>query len=151
MSKSLSIAEYFQDRQIEAVFEGPLSDVEYVYTNSGDEGERPVAKSTGGATPIAPPSSTVGRGNRRAIIRRKKKRIAQQKDKKTDIKHVAKKRRLEALNNAIMVDYSLPSSVQAVTKPGWIGQRIADLPKRLFTFEELINDYKMTHFAWDGL
>ncbi|KAF8322386.1 hypothetical protein F5887DRAFT_341089 [Amanita rubescens] len=190
MSKTFSITEHFQARQIEDLFEGPLSDVEFLYSDSEDEEkptgakrkrtggehaaplsaplycdsedeERPTGakrKRTGGANHAAPLSALLysssedeekptgakrkgtgsanhaaplsapgakGRGNRRSIIRRRKKRIAQQKEDKMDStdskhvanepKHVAKKRRLEAVKDVILVDYSLPSDAQAQT------------------------------------
>ncbi|KAF8342358.1 hypothetical protein F5887DRAFT_1215900 [Amanita rubescens] len=210
MSKTFSITEHFQARQIEDLFEGPLSDVEFLYSDSEDEEkpirakhkrtgsehaaplsaplysdsedeERPTGakrKRTGGANHGAPLSALLYSNSedeeKPTTVKRKRTGSANHaaplsapgeregKEDKMDStdskhvanepKHVAKKRRLEAVKDVILVDYSLPSDAQAqTTRPGWIGKRIAGLPQRVFSYTELINDYQMTRFPWDGL
>ena len=154
MSQNLSIEEYFHARSLEDLFEGPLSDVECYYGSDGEAAVRPaeagivIDASSVAATP--PSSGRRGRGTRRSAARRRKKRSALQLATGTDDKQVAKKRRLEATRDAIVLDYSLPSDSNA-TKPGWIGKRVADLPQRVYSLAELEKDYKMKRFRWDGL
>ncbi len=101
MSTTLSILEYFQAQQIEELFKGPLSDIEFIYSKSdesGDEKKPTDAHSISGTqhapcSSAPPPGITQGRGNCHSIIRRKKKRLAQQKAKvveSTDSKHITK-------------------------------------------------------------
>jgi hypothetical protein len=149
MSKNLSIEEYFQARELDGLFEGPLSEVECDY--SGDEENKLHPAEAGHVVKATPKASfgRQGRGSRRSAARRRKKRSAQQAASGTDDKHVAKKRRYEATMDAIVVDYCLPSDGN-VTKPGWIGNRVAELPQRVFSLAELVNDYRMKRIPWDG-
>ena len=154
MSQNLSIEEYFHARSLEDLFEGPLSDVECYYSSDGEDKTQPAeARSVIDAKLVAstPPSSgRRGRDTRRSAARRRKKRSALQMATGILDKQVAKKRRLEATKDAIVLDYSLPSDNNA-TKPGWIGKRVADLPQRVYSLAELVNDYDMKRFRWDGL
>lgn len=154
MSQNLSIEEYFHARSLEDLFEGPLSDVECYYSSDGEDKTQPAeARSVIDAKLVAstPPSSgRRGRDTRRSAARRRKKRSALQMATGILDKQVAKKRRLEATKDAIVLDYSLPSDNNA-TKPGWIGKCVADLPQRVYSLAELVNDYDMKRFRWDGL
>ena len=115
-----------------------------------DEEDSAQAGCHGASTvPLEPNSEQEGRGSRRSAIRRRGKRVARQGADGNNDKHVAKKRRLEALKDAIVVDYSLPSDAPA-TKPGWIGKRVAELPQRVFSLTELVDTYGMKRFPWDG-
>ncbi len=70
----------------------------------------------------------------------------------SDPKYVAKKQQLEAVKDVIMVDYSLPTNGQnQATCLGWIGKCIAEMPQHALSYMELIDDYKMMYFLWDGL
>lgn len=157
MSQNLSIEEYFQARRLQDLFEGPLSEVESVECYDPSDGEDKVSDGADDVQPaeahlvaMTPPwSGRRGRGSRRSAAQRRKKRVAQQEARGTNDKHVAKKRRLEATKDTIVIDYSLPSDDKA-TKPGWIGKRVADLPQRVYTLTELVDDYNMKHFPWDG-
>ena len=132
---------------MEELFEGPLSDVEYIL--SDEEHSAQAARTVVASTPLEPNAGQKGRGSRCSAYRRRRKRVARQTASQIEDKHVAKKRRHEALKDAILVDYSLPSDAPA-TKPGWIGKRVAELPKRVFSLKELLDDYGMKRFPWDG-
>ena len=84
--------------------------------------------------------------------RRKRKRALQAGTDASSngiIKGVAKKRRAAAARDIITVDYCL-SKAARVSQPGWIGKRVSGLPCREFSLQELVDDYGMTCFRWDG-
>jgi hypothetical protein len=177
VSKTLSIAQYLHDQQLRELFEGPLSDSnsdEDIGDNGSPTNDPLVGGTDGPSHPPAldegyesrsstgfsngtgclanPPSPLLTKKEKdrmRSAARRRKKRLAQQAAMKIKDKRVTRKRRLDAAKDAIYVDYHLPSAAH-VTKPGWIGKRIGNLPRRLFTLEELIKDYNMRRFPWDG-
>ena len=144
-------------RQLRELIEGPLSHVESLDScfgeavapaqgatfNIGDE------RSTQLQPPIEPGLGKQEKARLAAADRKRRRRLAQQQVEGSDEKRVAKKRRLEAAQDVIYVDYSL-SSATGVTQPGWIGKPLANLPLRVFTLSELQEDYDMTHFPWDG-
>jgi hypothetical protein len=67
----------------------------------------------------------------------------------TELKHVVKKRRVEAVKNTLLLDFCVESDIE-VTKPARIRKKAEDLPHREFTKEELVDDLGLTHFPWDG-
>ncbi|KAF8341107.1 hypothetical protein F5887DRAFT_919101 [Amanita rubescens] len=181
-SRTLSIDQFFYERRLVDIFEGPLSDAED-FGSGDDVGLVPapsIQANTGAECPsiqslrerqfrdlfeeplsdVEGPSSgrgedivsAQGSGQKARLAsanRKRRRRHAQQEAEGTDDKHVAKKRRLETAQDVIYVDHSLPSVIN-VTKAGWIGKRVADLPQRVFTVSELEGDYGMTCFPWDG-
>jgi hypothetical protein len=136
------------------LFDGPLSDVEGPDSDPGEgvASAQAAALNVGPEQPAHPPVPALGKkekGRLAAAARKRRRRLTQQEAEGSDDKQVAKKRRLEAAQEVIYVDYCLPSATN-VTKTGWIGKRIADLPRRVFTVSELESDYGMTRFHWDG-
>jgi len=85
----------------------------------------------------------------RSARRRRAKRNLTQTREKTSLKAVTKKRRAEGIKNALKLSFNVGRDV-IVTRPGWIGKRVDDLPQREFTKEELVSGYGMESFEWDG-
>lgn len=144
------------------VFDGPLPELsessddevdvnELQALNESDavvQAERPATPAT--SEPLQ--SARQKRDKKRAKHKRQARRAGRVPDNSSDTeddKLVAKKRRLEATADAIYVDYCLPSDAN-VTGPGWTGKTLGDLPPRVFSLSEVVEDYKMTYFKWDG-
>jgi hypothetical protein len=66
------------------------------------------------------------------------------------MKGVTKRRRLESTADALMASFDLETYAE-VTRPGWIGSSVQDLPQRGFTRAELEADCGLKYFNWDGL
>lgn len=75
--------------------------------------------------------------------------MAAQAASETGLKEVVKKRQIEATRAALHLSFSMGKDIE-VTKPGWIGKRLSDLPRREFTKQELVDDHGMACFPWDG-
>jgi hypothetical protein len=65
-------------------------------------------------------------------------------------KDVVKRRRLESTGNALKAAFDIETYAE-VTRPGWIGKSVRDLPQRGFTRAELVEGHGLKYFYWDGL
>jgi hypothetical protein len=142
------------DQLLRELFEGPLSDVEGAHSDSGKNvaSAQAAAFNFGIEQPVHPPPPVLGKREKARLAaseRKRRRRLTQQEAEGSDDKHIVKKRRLEAAQDVIYVDYCLPAATN-VAEACWIGKRVADLPQRVFTASELESDYGMTRFPWDG-
>jgi hypothetical protein len=162
---SISIDEYLRERRLKEVFDGPLTDYEY----SDSEGSPPTAGHQQQAPcsstwpDAAPPAESLPaetspaemprkhKERLRKATSRRNKRAAAAADSDSDCKQVVKKRRAEAAKEALQLPFSMHMDVE-VTKPAWLGKRFTDMPKQLYTKEELTQmpTYGMVCFPWDG-
>jgi hypothetical protein len=87
---------------------------------------------------------------RQGIIRSKNRRRTDRLKDQKPLKRVSKKRVAEAMTEIFQVGYIM-SSNPSFTQPGWIGKHNAGMPSRPFTLMEVVKDYQLTHFPWDGV
>ncbi|KAF5353901.1 hypothetical protein D9756_007287 [Leucocoprinus leucothites] len=157
---SVSIEDYLREKLLSDVFEGPLTDYEDSETDGAAPAETPSAALKAAeqgpsssqlllATPHTPLSNKARKQKERSAKRRRKKREDAQAAEPTKLKHVTKRRRLEATKNLLLLDLNAESDVP-VSKPAWIGRRAEGLPRRQFTKGELVEDLGLTHFPWGG-
>jgi hypothetical protein len=78
------------------------------------------------------------------------KRLAMMATNQARIKGISKKRRAQATSDVIQVDFCMKTNLN-VTKPGWVGRHNVNLPSRPLTLTELVDEYGLTHFPWDGM
>ena len=147
-----------QERLLKQALYGPLTDSESDSDKNGPS-TNPHATLCSQYPPVAPailatadmPPSNKGKGydKVRSARRRRKKRLALQAAGTSSSKGITKKRRAAAAKEVILIDYCLSTDAR-VSEPGWIGKRVQGLPCREFTKQELIEDYGMSCFGWDG-
>lgn len=82
----------------------------------------------------------------RSNDRRFKKRLMDQ----TSVKNMCKKRVVQAKMDVLHLGFVM-SSNESVTQPGWVGKHNAKMPLKPFTLMEVVNDYSLTRFSWDGV
>ena len=95
------------------------------------------------------------KGYRRKL--RNLKRLGMQKDIGASPKdmgeslkqHVHKHRARAAAGAAIRVGFSVAVDA-GVTKPGWVGKTLPELPNKPLCLEKLLTEYGLTLFPWDG-
>ncbi|KAG6826286.1 hypothetical protein H0H92_000435 [Tricholoma furcatifolium] len=151
IAAQVCIKDYLRDLTEQEVFENPLTDYEY---DSDDNGAVP--------SPCTPPRSMQRplpcidsssmkkkKDKARSSFRRALKRETVRANQEARVKQVAIKRAQEALKCTLSLDFDMGHDV-AVSSPGYIGVRADSLPRRQFTHEELVEEYGMTHFAWNG-
>ena len=141
---------YQKEKLLKNALYGPLGPL----TDSESDSELTDADNKGchDNPPCHQPPAMVGwRANDRVRTaeRRRRKRLALQAGSTTSSKGITKKRRAAAARDVITVDYCL-STAARVSQPGWIGRRVSGLRCREFSLQELVDDYGMTCFPWDG-
>lgn len=67
----------------------------------------------------------------------------------TGLKQIVKKRRMESTEDMFQLGFYIDSCID-LTVPGWITAHPNGLPEKVFTKEELLRDYQMQSFAWNG-
>ena len=162
IERTLSIEEFLREVLAREVFDEPLTD--YDYTDAEENGAEPQVRkaSSNDFHPVSPPTSVDAnppnqphalsrkeKGKKRSARRRRTKHEAVQEAEGTDLKAVTKKRRTEAMKSGLLLNFSM-RTILSVTRPGWIGRRVDDLPRRVFTKEELVKCYGLVAFRWDG-
>ncbi|KAI9431864.1 hypothetical protein H4582DRAFT_2062288 [Lactarius indigo] len=155
---SISIDEYLQERRIREAFDGPLTD--YEYSGEDSEGEPAFSRQQQRAPcppavpcavpPAKGPPSRAQRERERNKNRRRNRRAKQAGEGSDEgLKHVVKKRRMEAAAESLQLPFSVRADAE-VTKPGWVGKRNACMPMQAYTKEELTGQHGMAYFPWDG-
>lgn len=151
----ISIEEYLQKKLEEELFEGSLTDYESSDSEShismGDHSQDSLT------IPWAQDALSAQKPRRAETIKdynktkRRHKRAAQQAKTGTDTKAVAKRRRLESAAVSLELSFCIDSKEIKVTKPGWLGKRIVDVPRKAYTKAELMGpEHKMCGIPWDG-
>jgi hypothetical protein len=137
--------EYFE------CIQAPLTDYEYSDDDASDNQVEGGGVVNPPANEESTPTTLAGRrnGKDRSKRRRREKRAKEQALSGTQLKQVTRKRIAEASNKQILLDLDAKSDL-SVTLPGWIGVRVKDLPKYLFTLDELKKIPGMAYFEWDG-
>ncbi|KAH9973164.1 hypothetical protein BJV77DRAFT_686669 [Russula vinacea] len=101
--------------------------------------------------PPTPPLRS--KDSERRSARRRGKRALQQvvgtPEDDTGLKQIVKKRRMESTENMFQLGFYIDSCID-LTVPGWITAHPNGLPEKVFTKEELLRDYQMQSFAWNG-
>lgn len=123
--------------------DGPLTD--YSYSDVEDDGNQSLGKRRKDN-----PSKTRVRKRERKRLYRTRKRMEVQAKEGTRVKAVAKALRLKAVQNALLFDFNVLTDA-GVTLPAWVGKSVKDMPKQVFTKDELMDKYNMTLFEWDGM
>lgn len=160
----MSIEDYLEDCLAKNALEGPLTENatdnesagseghsdDYLWTDDETASERE-GQSNLGSPPMQPPRPMTRVERKRATSKRQRqeKRAAKQAAEGSDIKQVAKKRRLESTWEVIQVPYSIEEDA-LVIGAGWIGQRDRDLPWLNPSIREAIRQDGLTYFPWDG-
>lgn len=85
----------------------------------------------------------------RDASRRRDKRAQRRADKGTGQKHVSQVRGAQATIECFKLDADVMSS-NHISRPGWIGRPMQDLPREEFTREVLEAEHHMKYYAWDG-
>ena len=162
VAKRISISEYIFERLLHEVLYGPLTEEDLWDQDDGEE----VGSTSSSSPPIgtfipmpnagslSPPKPSCSRkklkAKLRSAYRRRMKRLALMARDTARIKGICKKRLAQATKDVIVVDFSM-STNSRVTKPGWVGKHNVDLLSRPLTLRELVKDYGLTHFPWDGM
>lgn len=155
MGVLVSIDEYLRQKLYREAFDGPLTECESSSTESDPPSERCPPQASGipelpsAATPGKGHAPKVQKGKQRWTMRRRAKRSAEHAAAGWEEKQVVKKRCTEAAKEALQLSFSILSDVHP-TKPGWVGKRVASLPRQAYTLAELVSDYGMTVFPWEG-
>jgi len=148
-----------QERMLKDAFYGPLTDSESTDTDDKERGadsrviipyQSPaIARAASTVSHMPPSSQRRGNDKVRSAERRRRKRLTLRAAGTTSSKGVSMKRRAAAAEDVIPIDYRLSTDAR-VSKPGWIGRRVSNLPGREFSKQELLETYGMSCFPWDG-
>ncbi|KAG6847732.1 hypothetical protein H0H93_006289 [Arthromyces matolae] len=152
------MTEYLHQKLIEEAIDGPLTD--YGPPDTGNKTSsspgkllqlRNMASQIPPSTKItvASTSTKTLRNKNRDADRRRKQRQQQQAAQGDNVKVHAKKRRLDALKDALQIKLDLQQDV-IVSTTGWQGRRRGPLPKKNFTKDEVQEEFGLAHFPWNG-
>ncbi|KAG6848705.1 hypothetical protein H0H93_014763 [Arthromyces matolae] len=100
-------------------------------------------------TSVTSTSTKTLRNKHRDAQRRRKQRQQQQTAEHDDTKVHVKRRRLNALKDALQIKLDLQQDI-VVSTTGWQGRRRGPLPKKNFTKEEVQQEFGLVHFPWNG-
>ncbi|KAG6818654.1 hypothetical protein H0H93_003147 [Arthromyces matolae] len=156
-AQTLSVTQYLQKKLMEETMDGPLTD--YGSSDSDDQISPPITRNsqlnrsetltTRNMPTVTSASPKTIRNKERDALRRNNKRQKQQMADDNGVKLHAKRRRIDALKEALQIKFDLQKDV-IVTTTGWQGGHTGPLPKKNFTKEEVQRDYGLVHFPWDG-
>jgi hypothetical protein len=161
-ARCISLDKFIEEREALACIYDPLTEFECSDDSDADDGTGgPAANAQADGTQgKAVPASRKEKQRQRKACRRRVKRSkqilnqvgdpdAESRGGGEDIKAVAKRRRVESTKDALKAGFDLETYAE-VTRPGWIGRSLADLPQTGFTRAELQAHYGLTYFSWDG-
>lgn len=162
---SISIDSYLRESFERDLFEGPLTDNEW--SDAGDDGQNSEGEGLVGNGPRgnlcselegdrpedsgALPSVKKRYEKLRKNNRRNVRRSAVQKARGTDLKMVALKHLRQSTVAPLLLDYDMAGDA-AVVATGWSGKVkvMREAPSRAFSLKELMGEYELTLFKWDG-
>ncbi|KAG6819649.1 hypothetical protein H0H93_009906 [Arthromyces matolae] len=156
-AQTLSVTQYLQKKLMEETMDGPLTDYGYSDSDSNispsttrNSKLKPSETLTARTSPtVTSASPKTIRNKERDALRRNNKRKKQLMADGDGVKLHAKRRRIDALKEALQIKFDLQKDI-IVTTTGWQGGRTGPLPKKNFTKEEVQRDYGLVHFPWDG-
>ena len=99
---------------------------------------------------ISPPKASSSRKKMRNKMRSNDRRFKKRLMNQTSIKNICKKRVAQAKMDVLHLGFVM-SSNESITQRGWVGKHNAKMPLKPFTLMEVVNDYGLTHFSWDGV